>query len=118
MGLLIGLLALLLLVVFASFCLCCCFCCCGWMGRARKDRISDSSRLTGLNCAHIEPTREEIWTSSGSSSRKNLNSIKQETVHSTRTVDSTQSFMSKVEKSEDYGGYSDYEQSEDYGGNS
>ena len=61
---------------------------------------------------NIEPTREEIWISSSSSSRKNLNSIKQETVHSTRTVDSARSFTSKVKKSED----SHYEQSKDYGG--
>jgi len=116
-SLLIGLLALLVLVVFASFCLCCCFCYCGRMVRARrKERISDSSRLTKLNCAHIEPTREEIWISTSSSSRKNLNSIKHETVHSTRTMDSARSLTSNVEKSEDYSGYSNHEQSEDYGG--
>ena len=63
-----------------------------------------------MNPAHIEPNREEIWTSSSSSPRKNLNSTKQETVHSTRMVDSARSFTSKVEQSEDYGGYSDYEE--------
>lgn len=82
-----NLLTLLVLVLFPSFCICCL---CAWLvrrRRRRKERISDSRKLN--QAGHIEPTREEIWTSSSSSVRKNSNSIKEEA---------------------DYGGYTDYEE--------
>merc|ERR1712037_364670 len=90
-SLLPNLLTLLVLVLFPSFCICCL---CAWLVRRRKERkerrkerISDSRKLN--QAGHIEPTREEIWTSSSSSVRKNSNSIKEEA---------------------DYGGYTDYEE--------